>query len=64
MLIGTSGRRIAYHFQDSGQAFYLHLKVWANSDSQAAPSLTSTEQVSLENGRVILKPFEAIAARE
>ncbi len=60
ILIGGRGWRDADRFHDSGQALLLHFKVWASTDSQCCPSLASTEQVYIEKGRVLLKPFDAI----
>jgi hypothetical protein len=59
-VIGGRGWRDADRFEESGTALFLHFRVWAKNDAQCCPSLTTTEEILFEKGRVVLKPFNEI----
>lgn len=60
LVVGGRGSRQADHFEETGFALYLHLRVWAKGDAQCCPSLMTTEEVVVEKGRLVLKPFETL----
>ena len=60
LVIGGRGSREADRFQEGRMTLFLQFRVWAKTDPQCCPSLTTTEEIVVEDGRLILKPFDEI----
>ncbi|MEO5958950.1 MAG: hypothetical protein ABIZ49_11180 [Opitutaceae bacterium] len=60
LIVGGRGKREADRFQEGSLALFLQFRVWASSDPQCCPSLKTSEEIRIENGRLALKPFDEI----
>ena len=60
LVVGGRGSRGADRFVHSHNSLHLFLRfqVWAQTDAECCPSLSTTEEICLQQGNIVLRPFD------